>query len=99
MKFIYLGDRSKARTNVITIAYKLEPHNVARFGIAFSNKNDLYSKEFGKSLAIERYEQPHRHFIDKTKGSYFAILESLEEIEMPSWAYDMIEKELLTFDE
>ncbi len=98
MKFIYLGDRSKARTNVITIAYELEADNVVRFGIAFSNKNDLYSKEFGKSLAVERYELPYRHFIGP-KGSYFTIIEKLQGIEMPGWAYDMVANELLTFEE
>lgn len=97
--YIYLGNRSKARTNVITIAYKIEKAEfndtrlnveVIKFGIAFSNIKDLYNKTSGKKLAGYRCgNMPYRFF--KTKfGITHTILTGLLRQDLPSWAYDMI---------
>ena len=101
--YIYLGDRSKARTNVITIAYEIEKAEfndtrldveVIKFGIAFSNNKDLYDKTLGKKLAGYRCNgMPYRFF--KTKfGIKHTILSGLQKQELPSWAYGLVNSAL-----
>ena len=96
--YIYLGDRSKARTNVITIAYEIEKAEfndtnlnveVIKFGIAFSNSKDLYDKTLGKKLASYRCNgMPYRFF--KTKfGITHTIFTGMLKQDLPSWAHDM----------
>ena len=56
VKFKYLGDTSKAYTNVITVVsylYKLEDIYYINFGYSFSNKKDKYNKTLGKLKALE----------------------------------------------
>lgn len=59
-KYIYVGNRGFAHTNVITIAYTINLNNKLLFGASFSNYKDSYDKFYGKLLAEQRlHNQPY----------------------------------------
>lgn len=106
-QYIYLGDRSQAHTNVITICYDIEiaefanPElncKVIRFGVSFSNKKDKYSKLVGKKIAEIRYHSnPCRVF--KTKyGTLHSILTAMQKNEHVSWADEILDEQIFLIE-
>src|SRR5574343_935079 len=101
MKIMYIGDTSKSHTNVITIATELEYYpdsgHCVRFGFAFSNKNDKFSKQLGRKIAIGRYEGELSNFcisvndcLENDKPSFSLVKNKIlqdivRETEAPFW--------------
>lgn len=98
IKYYYIGDTSKARTNVITVAYDLEDEyegiRPLRFGVSFSNKADVYNKHIGKQVAMSRYlNQPRRECLVAPDWNDIqkTIISNITKNEAPTWAYDVAE--------
>jgi hypothetical protein len=104
VKFKYFGDTSKAYTNVITVASELsynekEKVYVVRFGFAYSNIEDKYNKNIGKSEALDRFGDDFYEVIFNEKPNYLMIDEKilkfiLTEFKTPTWAKKLIRKYL-----
>jgi hypothetical protein len=102
VKYYFLGDTGKARTNVITIAYVIEETvtssgeviDVIRFGVAYSCVSDVYNKQLGKRIALNRFnDEPRRVIVkDKNFNTYLkSIVGNIINNEAPNWAYRLIE--------
>lgn len=99
IKYIYIGDRCSAKTNVITIAYVIE-NNEIKFGLACSNKLDKYDKQKGKTIALNRLQHDPFNIINIEDKTSYRVVEKLIVDHLlfnfvlakaPSWA-----KQLLT---
>ncbi len=100
IKFHYFGDRSKAFSNVITVAsnYDIET-NTLYMGVAFSSKEDRYDKEAGRQLAAERLENKQYKvaFHEPFQRSYSIFHEIVKttilrrEVAQPSWAKSIVD--------
>ena len=98
IKFNYFGDTSKAYTNVITIVSEIEyttDYNVLRFGVAYSNKTDVYDKKIGRRIALGRFNKsPYRVVLPKEYSFNFIINTMLDFIieevaDRPNWVEDI----------
>jgi hypothetical protein len=100
IKYIYIGERSYARTNVITIAFAIM-NNILYFGVAFSNKADLYNKDIGKQLAFDRmfdlqYTQNVKNVNTHYKVISNVILKTLLNTKnYPKWAQSYIIRDIM----
>ena len=63
--FHYIGDTSKHKTNVISLLYHVnKATSKILFTVAYSNKDDIYSKQKAKNLLFERFEDGRYYEID-----------------------------------
>jgi hypothetical protein len=108
IKFHYIGDTSKAYTNVITIASELnyesaadgKEYPIVRFGFSLSNTKDRYSKRLGKYIAIKRFtEEPYRIIVSphNNKPTFNVIVQKMlthivEETIVPEWVETIVGK-------
>jgi hypothetical protein len=94
-QFVYFGDRSKHKTNVITVAYILHCNHI-QFEFVCSRNDDIYDKEEGKSLAFERLARDPIQ-ITFTNNVYSTIANHMLEMRqqsLPSWGRKMLRKYL-----
>jgi hypothetical protein len=63
--FHFIGDTSKHQTNVISLLYYVNKEiGKISFTVAYSNKEDIYSKQKAKDLLFTRLEQDDYYTID-----------------------------------
>lgn len=91
IKYIYIGNRGLAHTNVITIAYEVNERYELSFSVAFSNQQDTYNKYIGKELAENRLkEQPTIIQLEDNPGyrEIDALITDyiLRKTDIPTWA-------------
>lgn len=53
VRYMYIGNRRKSKTHVITVAYTRDDHKIY-FGVTYCRNDDLYDKKYGRELAKER---------------------------------------------
>ena len=102
-KYHFFGDRSKARTIVITFATVKESNsNIVKFSFSCSNINDIFDKAYGKMKALARINSTNLSFefeLDsetiseyRTVNNYLAnfVLDNLKLF--PSWAKNIVKR-------
>lgn len=104
IKFHYYGLTGLARTNVVTVAshYDRESKTLT-LGYALSNKNDVYSKKYGKELALARLKDgPNETILVDMPGPFkysdfhYAIGMLMCKLpELPKWVSEEITYDLV----
>jgi hypothetical protein len=100
VKYHYFGNRGLSYTNVITVATTIEGDELF-WAYAFSNKNDLYSKNNGKVKAVSRLRSNSQSFstvcpLNANYHNIRAIIEAhlINNSDMfPSWVGELVVSE------
>lgn len=95
-QFIYFGDRSKHKANVITVAY-VRQEDILQFEYACSRSDDLYNKDEGKCLAVERLSRDPIVIpvVDNVYSTITSHMLSTRKPSLPSWARKLLRQYLV----